>query len=179
MPAVLWPRTYALGGNMDNLIVFCPISRPLVYSASAFRNNRGQVLMPIFSFKYDDGPYVTNFYGDLDRAIQDLTERNEKAGRKVETEKTGANRARFTIHYQNVMRSVTGDVYCTMKTEKYPAPDIKAMEKEVMRLKRKKIPETQIVKIMGVSASLVRQIVRGLIEAKKLRPTKGGRTEIC
>jgi len=135
--------------------------------------------MPIFSFKYDDGPYVTNFYGDLERAIQDLTERNEKAGRKVETEKTGANRARFTIHYQNVVRSVTGDVYCTMKTEKYPTPDIKAMEKEVMRLKRKKVPETQIVKIMGVSASLVRQIVRGLIEAKKLKPTKGGRTEIC
>jgi len=129
--------------------------------------------MPGFSFKIDNGAYETNFYGDLSRAIQDLKRRNEKAGRSVNVEEIGPNRARFTVQYNNIDRTIKGEIYCTMRTEKYPKPDVAGLEKSVLKLLKQNIPETHMPKLLGVSASLVRQIIRGLIEAKKLKPTKG------
>ena len=129
--------------------------------------------MPGFSFKIDNGAYETNFYGDLSRAIQDLKRRNEKAGRSVNVEEIGPNRARFTVQYNNIDRTIKGEIYCTMRTEKYPKPDVAGLEKSVLKLLKQNVPETHMPKLLGVSASLVRQIIRGLIEAKKLKPTKG------
>ena len=129
--------------------------------------------MPGFSFKIDNGAYETNFYGDLSRAIQDLKRRNEKAGRSVNVEEIGPNRARFTVQYNNIDRTIKGEIYCTTRTEKYPKPDVAGLEKSVLKLLKQNIPETHMPKLLGVSASLVRQIIRGLIEAKKLKPTKG------
>lgn len=129
--------------------------------------------MPGFSFKIDNGAYETNFYGDLSRAIKDLKRRNEKAGRSVSVEEIGPNRARFTVQYNNIDRTITGEIYCTMRTEKYPKPDVADLEKKILKLKRQNVPETHMVGILGVSASLIRQIIRGLIEANKLEPTKG------
>jgi len=129
--------------------------------------------MPGFSFKIDNGAYETNFYGDLSRAIKDLKRRNEKAGRTVNVEEIGPNRARFTVQYNNIDRTIKGEIYCTMRTEKYPKPDVAGLEKSVLKLLKQNVPETHMPKLLGVSASLVRQIIRGLIEAKKLKPTKG------
>jgi len=129
--------------------------------------------MPGFSFKIDNGAYETNFYGDLSRAIKDLKRRNEKAGRSVNVEEIGPNRARFTVQYNNIDRTIKGEIYCTMRTEKYPKPDVAGLEKSVLKLLKQNVPETHMPKLLGVSASLVRQIIRGLIEAKKLKPTKG------
>ena len=132
-------------------------------------------LMPGFSFKIDNGAYETNFYGDLSRAIKDLKRRNEKVGRQVEVEETAPNRARFTIRYTNIDRTINGEIYCTMKTEKYPKPNVADLEKSVLKLLKQNVPETHMPNLLGVSASLIRQIIRGLIDANKVNKPRKGR----
>lgn len=128
--------------------------------------------MPIYTFKLEDGTFETCFHGNLDRAIEDLTSRNEPVGRSIEVIRVGSNLATFEMHYKNIDRMVNGTIYTKTGANGDLGVNLQHVERRILKYKKQRMAETRIVDKMNLPAALVRQIVRGLSMYNDLPPPK-------
>lgn len=128
--------------------------------------------MPIYSFKLEEGAYEACFHGNIDRAIEDLTSRNEAAGRSVDITRVGANLATFVLRYPNINREINGTIYSREGANGDLGVNLQHVERRILKYKKQRMAETRIVEKMNLPAALVRQIVRGLSMYNELPPYK-------
>jgi hypothetical protein len=128
--------------------------------------------VPIYSFKLEEGAYEACFHGNIDRAIEDLTSRNEAAGRSVDVTRVGANLATFVLRYPNINREINGTIYSREGANGDLGVNLQHVERRILKYKKQRMAETRIVEKMNLPAALVRQIVRGLSMYNELPPYK-------